>query len=580
MVSETATRETMLKDSLLLFLHLHLPYSRFAGDWPSGEGWYFNSLLSCYIPLFWNLSGMSEEGRRDLITISVSPVGIEQLRDTYLIENFYRFLDHRAHLFMQDIEGFHSKGDSAGEAIARGYLAWVTEVKRIFLKEINSDIVALIKELYDKGVVELAVSAMTHPYLPLLVDERRRKYQIALACDYFEKTFGRRAKGFWLPWTGYVDGVEEVIREAGCEYTILSEQGLTTDASDREESRLQGQVRAVEPEIIDRGEGNGGHPSAHPLLLQRREIKDEPFVLLTANEGLSKMLSSPDVGYPGDYRYREFHKFNSDTRFRYWRITGKEVELKDKGYYIPEDAKRAVSGHVAHFLSLAESWSRSHRETCDRGDGALVVPIEGELLGHRWYEGVEWLISLLHQTELNPLVGLRTAASYLSYVEKEAGGVESFLMNLQPAKPASADGGGAVSGWWGEKIRWVNQESQSLYREIFSFLESPRFSVILRGIEEGKELPQKLVPFLDQMMRELLLTEAGDWPYLIINERAVEYAEDRFRIHHKRATMLLTISKGYTVRREDERYLEEVRSSDSLFPELSFASFLEKGRTE
>ncbi|MEN2982379.1 MAG: DUF1957 domain-containing protein [Thermus sp.] len=74
---------------------------------------------------------------------------------------------------------------------------------------------------------------------------------------------------------------------------------------------------------------------------------------------------------------------------------------------------------------------------------------------------------------------------------------------------------------------------------------------------------------LQQAMRELLLLEASDWPFLIDTGQAKAYAEERYRAHAERFFRLL---QG--VSPEELRALEE---QDNPFPQADPKLYLEPG---
>ena len=65
------------------------------------------------------------------------------------------------------------------------------------------------------------------------------------------------------------------------------------------------------------------------------------------NEATGKQVWSPDLGYPGDTYYLEFHRKDYDSGLHYWRITGRP----DKEVYDPQAAQRSVKSHARHFVS-------------------------------------------------------------------------------------------------------------------------------------------------------------------------------------------------------------------------------------
>lgn len=74
---------------------------------------------------------------------------------------------------------------------------------------------------------------------------------------------------------------------------------------------------------------------------------------------------------------------------------------------------------------------------------------------------------------------------------------------------------------------------------------------------------------LQQAMRELLLLEASDWPFLIDTGQAAEYAKERYQGH---AEAFFRLLQG--VSPEELKALEE---RDNPFPEADPKLYLEPG---
>ena len=59
--------------------------------------------------------------------------------------------------------------------------------------------------------------------------------------------------------------------------------------------------------------------------------------------------------YPGEARYREFHKRDGVSGLHYWRVTGPEVDLGDKQVYDPDAARDVRERHSGHFCDVVRS---------------------------------------------------------------------------------------------------------------------------------------------------------------------------------------------------------------------------------
>ena len=62
-------------------LHSHMPYARQAGRWPHGEEWIHEAMVETYIPLLDALYDVHEAGIPAHLTITLTPILLEQLAD-------------------------------------------------------------------------------------------------------------------------------------------------------------------------------------------------------------------------------------------------------------------------------------------------------------------------------------------------------------------------------------------------------------------------------------------------------------------------------------------------------------------
>jgi 1,4-alpha-glucan branching enzyme len=74
---------------------------------------------------------------------------------------------------------------------------------------------------------------------------------------------------------------------------------------------------------------------------------------------------------------------------------------------------------------------------------------------------------------------------------------------------------------------------------------------------------------LDQLVRELLLLQSSDWPFILKMGTATRYAEARIRAHVHRLRHLGHLVEAGVVEGEDARWLDDVCRRDNLLAQLS-----------
>src|SRR5690348_8699554 len=81
---------------LCLVLHGHLPYVLHHGVWPHGEAWLYEAAAETYLPLLELLDELEMYQLRDIVTIGLTPVLLEQLAHPQFKRGFVAYLIERA----------------------------------------------------------------------------------------------------------------------------------------------------------------------------------------------------------------------------------------------------------------------------------------------------------------------------------------------------------------------------------------------------------------------------------------------------------------------------------------------------
>jgi 1,4-alpha-glucan branching enzyme len=73
---------------------------------------------------------------------------------------------------------------------------------------------------------------------------------------------------------------------------------------------------------------------------------------------------------------------------------------------------------------------------------------------------------------------------------------------------------------------------------------------------------------LDQLVRELLLLQSSDWPFILKTGTATRYAEARIRAHVHRLRHLGHLVERGRIEGPDAVWLDDVRSRDNFLADL------------
>ena len=78
--------------AFVMILHGHIPYVLGHGSWPHGSNILYEAAAETYIPLLWAFEELIAEGISPNITLSLSPITVEQLSDERFADAFEEYL--------------------------------------------------------------------------------------------------------------------------------------------------------------------------------------------------------------------------------------------------------------------------------------------------------------------------------------------------------------------------------------------------------------------------------------------------------------------------------------------------------
>jgi 1,4-alpha-glucan branching enzyme len=527
------------RGAFTFMLHSHLPYVRESGTWPHGEEWLYEALAETYLPLLDTLSELADAGIRGGVTIGLTPILCEQLADPLVIERFAAYTSDRAERAAGDVERLGSGGEAgarARAAVAAWYADWYGGLHERFTNRYRRDVLGAFRGLQDDGVIEIATSAATHGYLPLLISDSSIRGQLREGIRSYERFFGRRPRSIWLPECAYRPAVPEGSpmdaersHEAGARLRPGLENWLQAEGLEVffcETQMLEGgpATTATRGELIGpygavrrrRGAPKPTDEPARPATTYEAYfVRDSEVAVIGRNERTSLQVWSGTVGYPGDYVYREFHRRDDVSGMQYWRITGRTVDLGDKEPWDPTRAFERTREHAGHFAWLVHELLAEKRAE-GLASPLIVAAYDTELFGHWWFEGIDWLGHVLRYTATDPEVELVTAG----------GRIEAVAPTHAVELPEGSWGlGGTHFTWWNDQTAWFWPQIHAAEARIERLV----------GRELGEGTPEReRLAHLAQACRELLLLQASDWPFLVTTGQAGEYASERFREHIRR----------------------------------------------
>ena len=534
--AERRTTVRWVTGSFALVLHSHLPYARGAGRWPHGEEWVHEAILGTYLPLLGLLHDLRDEGVRYGVTIGLTPTLLEQLADRDIDRRFVEYCDDQIRRADQDVKRFASAGDTDRAALAMFYASLFRAHREAYTVRFGHDVVGAFADLARTGHVEILTSAATQGYLPLL-DPSSVHAQLAVGTRTTRERTGVDPRGIWLPECAYAQGLETILESFGITHFFVDPALLggkrIVEHGHRFEARRSGDAVAaplVEGRAVD--------------VMRPYFVRESRVAAIARHDTVSGQVWSAMMGYPGDASYREFHRKDERSGLRYWRVTDVNVGLSGKGAYSPGGASERVRSHADHFVGLV-------RDTIDaRPDAAplLTVTFDAELFGHWWFEGIDWLGRVLRELSVR---GPRPV---------------TVLDHLRASPPRERVA--LQEGSWGKNndhSTWLNDRTEWMWTELGRMANemSALRSVLVTG--------DLRVRAARQAVRELLLAQSSDWPFLVTTGQAADYAAERFRTHALRFRRSVDIAlRGASV---DEVELRSLERADNPFADASPVDF-------
>jgi 1,4-alpha-glucan branching enzyme len=523
-----------------LVLHGHLPDVVGHGVWPHGTDWLYEAAAETYLPFLRMADGLAADGIPFKATVGLTPVLCEQLADPRFFAGLKRYLQRKQRAAQQDAATMAESGEE-GAGLALHWRDHYASLLEDFVEKYDRDILADFRRLQDLGDLEIICCAATHGFLPLLPTDRAIERQLDVGIATHIRHFGRRPRGIWIPecayrpegsWTSPGSGrkrrrkgISEFLSERGLEFffveTHMVRGGVARPAYGGPAADLAGSRRS--PHRIY------ATPTAHG-----------DVHVLARDPRSSEQVWSGEIGYPGEPAYLEFHKKKYPGGHRYWSVTDSKIDLGAKRPYDLSVIPGRVRSHAEHFAHMLE-------EIPPASDGKPVVVtsmFDFELFGHWWWEGIDWIGQLFRTLAADhPKVEVATASEAI-------------------AAFGPPDGVELPAGSWGKKgdfSVWSNADTTDYWKRVEAAEEA--LDLVARGALD-------LVP---AAKRQVLLLQSSDWPFLIENGAARDYAEARIAEHDEALWRLVKIASRSGPRNAaDRKFLLDLDKQDRLFgPELS-----------
>lgn len=516
-----------------MVLHAHLPFVRHPEhEYFLEERWLYEAITETYIPLIEVFDSLLADEIPFRLTMSVTPPLAAMLADGLLQDRYLRHLRQLIELAEKEVD--RTRHQPEFNLLAKMYRDRFYRALHVYENVYGRNLLTAFKKFQDAGCLEIITCGATHGFLPLLSPASVRT-QIVTACDHYEKVFGRRAKGIWLPECGYISEGDKILAQNGLQYFFVDTHGVL-NAEPRPRYGVFAPIK-----------------TSHGVYVFGRDMES------------SKQVWSAAEGYPGDYDYREYYRdigfdldydyikpyihpdgFRINTGIKYYRTTG---PTNHKDPYHPDRAHEKTVSHAGNFMFNREKQADYLYEKLGRPP-VIVSPYDAELYGHWWYEGPGFLNQLIRKVHFeSKSLEMVTAPGYLKN-----------FPDAQVAEPSYSS--------WGHKGYsevWLEASNDWIYRHLHA--ASDKMQELARKFLSPSALERRA---LNQAARELLLAESSDWAFIMKTGTMVPYAVWRTREHVIR---FLGLYEQLMRCRIDEKWLEEIEAKDNLFPDVNYRNY-------
>ena len=556
-------------------LHSHIPYVLAHGRSPHGTDWLSEAAAETYLPLLDVCHRLVTEGLSPKITLGLTPVLVEQLRDPSFQDELSDYLRGRRDAAQANEAQFRREGNYHMAYLARYWEDWYGTNLSHFETRYGRDIVGAFAALQDAGHIEVITSSATHGYSALLSQDTSVQAQVKQGVLSYKRHFGRAPRGYWLPECSYRPryhwappmavpdvpkipwlhkGTDEFLAENGIGYFFVEGSllhggetlGVYADKfGPLKELYKQFQAETVKTQYRP-------YTPYKPYIVHSSPDPDTPGVaVLGRDSATGQQVWSGEHGYPGDEWYLEFHKKFVDQDatslgLRYWRISQDKADIGSKSLYEPHQAEGRTRDHAAHFVPLVQDVLRRQNDPAS----ILCAVYDTELYGHWWFEGPQWLYHVLKQLAQDPEITLATVSEYL----------DAHPATLPVELP---------EGSWGEggfHYIWLNEETAWSWKLVYEV--EAEMSALANDYSDN----ETVAPILKQAAREALLLMASDWQFVISTGGAKDYGTVRLRNHYDNfqalANLIRRAGAGKELSVGDWKNIAECEVRDSVFPDV------------
>lgn len=500
-------------------------------DFSYGNEQLFTAISGTYIPLLNLFCTLEAEHVPFKLGMVMGAPLCTLLADAQVQKQYVSWLDKRIALGKLELE--RAKDDPDMLDNVRSCLRKLQKDKLDFTETYGQNLLKKFRHFADKGYLEFIPTAATYAYLPHYADIKEvLNAQVETGLYAHRTFFGETGEGFFLPYMGWADGFEKLLRSYGINYTVLDTRallfsgspcstGIFTPVRTNNSLVLFGRDSTV-PDVIS-GPDGFMHRAVY-----RNQQRDAGYDL--PDGALEDFLGT--------------NKTRLQTQFKYWNNGGST--------YSQQDAQAQAVADALSFFSTQKEKLVQAAAGLDDSDAVLVCTIPAALLGSSWHEGILWLEQVIRAAAAQQDVALGLCRDNLQ---------KQFTLQKIAPYPCSAEGTGYAENLLDSSNNWMMRYVRKA---------SERMTDLTERFPSESGIKARM---LNLGAREVLLAQSGDWAKMIHDGQLPEYAEQTFKKNILNFTAVFDSLASNTVSTE---WLCNMEKEDCIFPWMNYRVFSRK----
>lgn len=495
----------------------------------------FSSISKTYLPLLSLFRKFESEKLSFKIGMVFSPSLCSLLSDPVVQEQYIEWLDKRIALGESEIARLKDCEDVLLLRNAELAFEKAKKDKEDFCEVYNQNLLAAFNSFSDKGYIELFATCGTYALLSHYGDMKEvLDAQIEVGLFSHRYYFGSKPAGFYLPFLGFTEGIDSILKSYGFQYSIVDNRSVLFS----DNLPFDGIFSPVRCEN-----------SSYCLFAQDCDSPDD--IQLFKNNPLYKNIDK-DIAFELSDSELQKSSFLEEgyarvpSGFKYW-----SNENDANTVYDNEKALEQVKKDAESFITQKnEKLSKAESLMKDKSP-SLVCVVDAKTLGQEWAEGIDFFEAVIRkagESEIN-----------LSSCEDI---VENVYL-LQKIKPYT---GSSQGHGYGEDLLEASNDWMIRYTRKMS----------ARMIDLSDRYPNETglkIRLLNLAAKELMLAQSGEWAVMLHEGIFPEYAAERFKDSIR---AFMTVYDALGTNTVSTEWLTRMEKEYTIFPWMNFRIFSKK----